>query len=258
MKQTIRAIGLASLILWLIVIIFTATLVYSAFQIGVVFGEMQMSTSEGTATLSLPFSIDNKGFYDISDLNITTILLDGNGASVLNSSTIVPLISSGNEVDTMHNISISLDQVESNSLYYLLFNDTTLNVNESLALKYAHVIWLRVFTNFTIPWGAPLHNLTIGEVSVNAHNTTHVKAILPFGFQNHSFFNLTGTMRVEIVNTLNQQVGAGTTNMDAPSHSSCETQMEVLVPLVYGGFKEARLYFDTSVFSYGPMVMPIG
>jgi len=261
MKQTIRALGIAIYVLWLIVIVFTATIMYSAFQLaeGVAFGTAQTSTSGGTMTLSLPFSVDNKGFYDISDLNITTILQESNGALVSNSTTVVPLILHSNRVDATHNISITLDKMTSASLSRLLFNDTDFNVTLSLALKYAGVIPLKISMNFTTTWGAPLHNLTIGGIN---YNSTRSIAAVSLSFENHSFFSLNGTMRIEIINTLDLQVGATTTPINVPPQTPYLNPIEVPVSAGYGSFKEVRLYFDfPSVFSYGPKVIevtPIG
>jgi hypothetical protein len=262
MKWAIRALSLAIYVLWLIVIVFTVTAVYSATQLGIDFsGEPQTSTSGGTMTLSVPFSINNRGFYDITDLNITTIIQESEGTLVSNSSTIVPLISSGSKVDATHNISISLNNMTSASLSRLLFNDTNFNVNMSLALNYARVIPLKISTSFqNFAWGAPLYNLSIGDVTVNSipGNFTHVRAILPISFENHSFFTLNGTVRTEIVNTLNQKVGDSTTQINVPPKSGGSIPLTVFVSTSYGSLKEARLYFEfPSVFSYGPVVIPI-
>jgi len=260
MKWAIRALGWATYILWLIVTVFTVTAVYSASQLGLDFsGEPQTSTSGGTITLSVPFAVDNKGFYDISDLNITTMIKESNGVLVSNSSTIVSLISSGNKTDATHNISITLNNMTSASLSRLLFNDTEFNVDMSFALKYARVIPLEISTNSTMTWGAPLYNLALGDIPLpELHNSTHVRAILPLSFENHSFFTLNGTVLAEIVNTAGHKVGGTTDPINAPPQSGYSTQLVVLVSRDYGNLKEARLYFEfPSVFSYGPVVIPV-
>ena len=211
--------------------------------------------------MSVPFSIENKGFYDIADLNITTLIKENNGALVSNSSTVVPLISSGSKVDSAHNISIALDEMTSASLARLLFNDTNFTVDMSLALKYAHVIPLQISTSFqNFTWGAPLYNLSIGDVqSIELYNSTHVRAILPLSFENHSFFTLNGTVRTVIVNTGDQKVGGSTTHVNVPANSGGTTPLAVFVSTSPGILKEVRLYFDfPSVFNYGPVVIPIG
>jgi len=263
MKWAIRALGWTIYILWLVVVVFTVTAVYSATQLRIDFGENPRTrTSGGTMTLLVPFSIDNKGFYDISDLNITTIVQESNGALVSNSSTVVPLISSGSKVDAAHNISITLNKMTPASLSRLLFNDTEFNVNMSLALKYAHVIPFEVSTeikNFT--WGAPLCNLALGDIQIIEpdYNTTHVRAILPLCFENHSVFTLNGTVRTVIVNTLDKEVGGSTTtHINVQPETGGPIPLTVFVSKDYGVLKEALLYFEfPSVFSYGPKVMPI-
>jgi len=253
MKQAMRALSLAIYILWLVIAVFTLTVVYSAFQLGVSFDEEPRTmASGGTMTLLLPFSVENNGLYDISDLGITSIVQGSNGALVTNSSTLVSLISIGDKVNATHNISISLENMDSNSLSSLLFYDSEFKVDMSLALRYARVIPLKISTNFPMPWSAPIYNLTIGEPSF-----TDSTIVLPTTFENHSLFNLTGTMRLELVNNMNQQVGFGITDLNAPSQSFYSKNVEVAVsdPM---SIKEARLYFDTSIFSYGPVVMPIG
>lgn len=207
--------------------------------------------------MSLPFAVENKGFYDIADLNITTVLEESEGALVSNSTTLVPLIARGAKVDATHNISISLETMSSDTLSRLLFNDTDFDIILILAIRYAHVIPLRISTNSTLEWGAPLYNLAIGDISVAFYNLTRVRAIVPLSFENHSFFNIEGTMRTEITDTSDQVVGSATTQINAPPQVGYSTQLEMLLPISASNLKEAHLYIDTSAFSYGPLVMPI-
>jgi len=260
MKQAIRALTLATYVLYIIIMIFTVTAVYSASQLGLdLTKKAQLSTSGGTLTLSLPFAVENKGFYDIADLNITTVLEESEGVLVSNSTTLVPLIARGDKVDATHNVSISLETMSSDTLSRLLFNDTDFDIVLILATKYAHVIPLRISINSTLEWGAPLYNLALGEIPLPAfHNISHVKVIVPLSFENHSFFHIEGTMRTEIINTLNQIVGSATAQINAPPHVGYSTKLEMLLPISATNLKEVRLYFDTSAFSYGPLVMPIG
>ena len=257
MKSAIRALGWLTYILWLAIIAFTATALYSALQLRVDFGEPQTSASEGSITLSQPFSIENNGFYDIYDLNLTTIVQEHNGPPVSRDSTVIRLIPIGRRINSAHNVSLSLNALILAGLSHLLFNDTNLDIEMSVALRYADVITFKISTNQTLPWGAPLYNINIGDVTINPYNTAHIRVILPFSFENHSFFDLNGTMRMEIINTLNQQVGTSTTPINAPPQSSYSTNLEFLVPVgSASSLKEAHIYFNTSVFNYGPLVIP--
>lgn len=258
MKYTIRALGWLIYVLWLVIIVFTATALYSVFQLQVEFGEPQTTISRGTIVMSQPFSIENNGLYSINDLNLTTILLEPNGVPVTTASTVVRLISTGERLDSALNISISLNDVTSAGLSHLLFNDTNLNFEMSLALRYADIIPFGISTNNTLPWAAPLYNFTIGDMIINPSGTANVGVALPLSFENHSFFGLNGTVRTEIINTLDQQVSTATAPINAPPQSSYSTQLQFLVPIgSAGNLKEARVYFDTSAFSYGPVVIPL-
>jgi hypothetical protein len=261
MRQAVRAIGWATYILWLVIIVFTTTAVYSAFLVGegVAFGEPRTNVSGRTMTMLLPFSLDNKGLYDISDMNITTIVYGSDGSVLSKSSTLVPLISSGTRVNASHNIPINIENMSSDNLSHLLFNDTDFNVDLSFALKYAGVIPLEISRSFTMHWGAPLHNLAISNIShIEFYNSTYVRAFLPMSFEDHSFFSLNGTIRAEVVNTLNRIVGVSATPINTPPKSSYSVTLEVFIPVGYGHLKQVRLYFNTSVFSYGPVVLSFG
>ena len=258
MKSAIRALGWLTYILWLAIIAFTATALYSALQLRVDFGEPQTNTSVGTITMSQPFSIENNGFYDIYNLNLTTIIQERNGTPVSKASTVVRLLPSGRRINSAHNVSISLNGMSSAALSHLLFNGTEFNIEMNLALRYADVVPFRVSTNYTMPWGAPLYNITIRDITVNPYSATSVKVTLPFSFENNSFFDLNGTIRTEIINTLNQRVSTATALINAPPQSGYSTNLEFLVPVgSASSLKEVHIYFNTSVLSYGPVVIPL-
>jgi len=255
MRQAIRVLGWATNIFWITLLFFTVTTVYSAFQLGVGFGEPSMSSLDGTFVASLPLNITNRGFYDISDLNITTLVKDSEGASISNSSTFVQLIPRGSNASLRHNITVSLSQLTTENLSYLLFNDSNFNVDISLKLNYAKAVPFRISTNFTMPWGAPLSNLTLGNIAVTPYNTTHVMIVIPVSFENHSFFELNGTMRLEIVDNVDHIVGEGATSINSLPHSGYGDALEVLSTGNPANIREAHIYFETSVFSYGPVVI---
>jgi hypothetical protein len=253
MKQAIRAVGWAINILWIFVLVFTITVIFSAFQLRVNFAEPKVNASGETVTLSLPINISNYGFYDISNWNLTTRVKGDRGIPILDSSTFVPLISRGENTTVTHNISLILSDILSKGLANMLFNDSTLNVDFSLKIEYARVIPLQIQSNFSIPWGAPLYNLSLGNPIVEDTNI-----IIPVSFENHSFFALNGTVALELFDDSNYRVGNGTAilyNVQPQSYYSIE------VPVSFLGdprlIKEARIYFYTSIFSYGPVVFRI-
>jgi len=139
--------------------------------------------------------------------------------------------------------------MNSSQLSHLLFADDNLTVNTFVTLNYAQVIPFALGANLSMPWGAPLSNLTLGTVSMSGTSAT-----VPFSFDNHSFFELNGTMRLEIVDNLDHVVGQGTAHILALPQSNYSQSLTVTVS---GAPATARLYFQTSVFDYGPVVIAL-
>ncbi len=205
--------------------------------------------------MSLPFHIDNGGLYDISDLTITTLAKDKNGAFISDSSTPPQFVPHGSNVSITHNMSISISQMTTENLSYLLFNDSAFNIDIALKLNYANAVPFEISTNLTMTWGAPLNNLTafIDPVSLSWYNATHSRAIAYVSFINGSPFSLDGTMRLELVDNLNRLLGYGMA--DVPPQGGSVPVAMFISDLT--NVAEARLFFDTSIFSYGPAVIPL-
>jgi hypothetical protein len=220
------------------------------------FGQPSTSASGDTLTLTLPFYISNGGFYDISNINLTTVVKDVHDLLISDSSTFVRLIPHGNNVSVTHNIPINISKLTSMDLAYLLFNDSVLDADASLKLNYAAAVPFQISTTLTIPWGAPVSALTIGGISASPYNATHFIASVPINFENHSFFTLDGTIRLELVDELNNVLDSGISNINVPPQSGYNFSLDVFVSNP-ADVREARLYFATSVFDYGPVVIPI-
>ena len=59
MKIAIRMLTIATIILWIVILFFSVTAVYSVMNVGINIGEVQMLPSSKGIIFSLPFSIDN-------------------------------------------------------------------------------------------------------------------------------------------------------------------------------------------------------
>ena len=259
MRYAVRALGWATKIVWILMIFFAATSVYSALNVKMGFGQPQVFLSSGFIIISVPLFVNNTGLYDLSELNMTVAVTDYNESFASTSTTFVPLIPRGSSIETAHNVSMSLDDTTSKLLDYL-FNDTVFNLDLSLKLNFAGAIPFQVSTNMTMPWGAPLYNFSIGQISYNFLNLTHQEAIIPISFENHSpYFSLDGFMRVEIYNDNGELLGFSVSDLNVPSHSGYDGQVETIVDVSkVTGSGEVHFYFETSAFSIGPVVMPYG
>ncbi len=259
MSYVVRALGWATKILWVLIAAFSVTSVYSAMNVRVGFGASQVFLSRGLVVLSIPLLVNNTGLYDLSELNITADVMDFNESLLSTSTTFVPLIPRGGSVEIIHNMSIGPDDIASKAPTYL-FNDTIFDVQISARLNFAHTIPLQISTNMTMPWGAPLYNFSIGQISYDYLNLTHQRLIIPTSFENHSpYFGVDGFMQVEIYNDNDELLGFGMSDLNVQSHSAYNDPVEIIVDFsMITRSGEVHFYFETSTFSTGPVVMPYG
>jgi hypothetical protein len=257
MRQALRSLGWAISIFWIVLLLFTISVAYSALQIRPSFGEPSVTGSGSALTTSLPLILYNGGFFDISKLNITTLTKDYRGSLITSSMTIVPLIPRGTIATINHNISLAIDRAATGNLSHLLFLDSELDVETSLSLVYAGAFPFEISLDMNVPWGAPFANLTLGEIVVAPLNLTHFRASVPLSFENHSFLDMNGTIRLEIVDFMNQTAGVGSVGFDAPPSSLFRTNVQIFVSGDPANMREARLNFQTPFFNYGPMVVSL-
>jgi hypothetical protein len=252
-------IGIATTFLWIFLIAFFASAVYSVKDLHFDFGEPQMSlTADNEMVFSLPVSITNKGFYNIGSFNISTEILDKEGFTILRGSTFVPVINKNDVVTITHNMTIDVnDLVQQNKNY--LFNDTQLKIYETVSMRIADVIPVQASANLSMPWGAPLYNFSLGEPAYAPYNFTHFRVTVPISFENHAFFDLVGDMRIRMYNSTAAHVGRGRTSLQAYANSPYKGFIEFYVSMTEttptGRFE---VYFSTSLFDYGPLVIPYG
>jgi hypothetical protein len=220
MKIAIRMLGIATIILWLVIVFFSVTAVYSVMSLGVNLGEVQLLPSSKGITFSLPFSIDNNGYYEIADLNLTTRVTDSEETVLDLTETFVPSIPRGSAINASHTIPIDLDAILELDYLPLLLEDSEFNVELFVGLNFARAVPVQLSTNATIPWGAPLAQFSIGEISVSTHNRTHVEASIPVSFENHAILDITGTLRLGVYNDSESLITSGKTAVNAPSQQS--------------------------------------
>jgi len=215
------------------------------------------STGEDVA-VTLPIIIDNRGYYAISDLNITTFITSLENSQASKSSTYVSQIPPQGNTTILHNVNLDLNEILARADY--LFNDSDLTLFGSVRLNYATLIPFELDTNITLPWGAPLFNFTPGAPEYQAYNATHLRANVPISFQNHSpYISVTGTIRIDIFNDRNQLLGTGIVMVDVPSDAAYSGEIQTMINAAGAtGRGEFHVYFETASFNYGPVVINYG
>jgi hypothetical protein len=252
-------IGIATTFFWIFLIIFSVSAFYSVKDLQFDFGEPQLGlTSDNDLLFSLPITIANHGYYNIGFFKIMTKISDEKGFIITQGSTLVPVIVKGEKLTVTHNMTIDVnDMLKSNQSY--LFNDADLKIYAMVGMRIAEVIPVQASTNFSMPWGAPLYNFTLGEVQYASYNLTHLRATVPVSFENHAFFDLAGTIQIRMYNSTDSLLGEGQTTIETGQHSPYNGFVELYVSAVEisesGHFE---VYFLTSLFNYGPLVIPYG
>lgn len=259
MRIPIRMIGIATTFFWIFLIAFFITAVYSIKDVSFNIDEPQMSmTPDDRIVFSLPVSIENRGFYDISHFSIQTTISDENGSIITSGSTLIPVIRKNDGVIVNHNMTMNATDLLRKGESYL-FYDSQLVIYGVLGLRVAEMIPIQASANFSAPWGAPFYNFTLGQIQYDVYNGTHLRATVPISFENHAFFDLTGTILVRMYNSTDMLVGEGQTSMEAWHNSPYNGSIEFLVQMT-AVTESGRLEIDfqTPLFEYKGWVIPYG
>lgn len=252
-------IGIATTFFWIFLIAFFISAFYSVKDVQFNLGDPRFGVNTSDeAFFSLPVSIVNRGLYDIGALRIFTEISDNENVAIINGSTYIPNIRRNYEVTVMHNMTVNVNDLLQSDQNYL-FNDADLRIYALLGMTIAEMIPVEAAANLSVPWGAPLYNFALGQVQFSAYNSTHVIATVPISFQNHAFFDVAGNIQIRMYNSTHRRVGSGEMSVLAPSSSSYNGSLQfyaLIARLTTTGRFE--VYFSTSFFDYGPLVIPYG
>jgi hypothetical protein len=259
MRQSIRALGWTITICMILLFVFLVTAVYSAFQTvlmaqGLGLDQFQISFSDSGLVLSMPMTINNTGYYDMSDFKITTTLKDYNGTTLTAKSTIIEEIKKGSTEFRLHNLSLSLTDILSN-MTYLLFHDTEFKMDFSIGFKYAYTLSFQLgMMNMSMPWEAPLYGLNVTDLDPSSFNGTHLLADITLGVENHSFFDIAGNLTLKVYNEMEGYLGSGIGLVHVPSGSRfserIETVIEIVDPLGYTGEGYVEGYLELPMIDH--------
>ena len=251
MKYALRALRWTTIIFWLYFAFLSLTVVYSAFNVRVEIGEFQFFIEDDRIVWAMPFIIDNAGFYNIYDLNMTSIVEDADGTVLIKNSSFNPVIPKERQSILWHNVSINFKEMPNYEIY--LTHDSNFTVKHLISLNYAKIIPFSLLFNSTMLWGAPLYNLSISEPTLHSFNATHSKVSFNVSFENHSpYIELNGTMEIKILNENGEVIGVAEESFYAPSGSSWKETIEILVAntVEVTDYVTIKVTFKTSMFSY--------
>lgn len=151
MRVSIRALSIATLIFWILLIANVALAAYSISQLDFNFGEAQFAqTPDGQIILSLPLYIGNRGYYNLNEFQFSTIFSDSAGLVISESNSFIPNISHGENITIIHNVTLNTDRLLDETEQYL-FNDYSITASITAGLKFADLLPAQISTNLTFP-----------------------------------------------------------------------------------------------------------
>jgi len=258
MRIPIRIISIATSALWAFLIIFSALALYSMKDFQFNLGQPQISKTEDSELLfSIPVFVVNTGFYNIAHLNISTIILNGKGSVAAQAFTFVSILGQGQTMNLTHNLRLNVTDLLQ-TRQSLLFNDSELTGNIRIGMTAAEVVPIEASSDFSVPWGAPLYNLTVAVSQFTPANATHYQAIISVSFENHAFFDLTGIAQAHVFSDANALIDQNQTDIYTTQNSKYNANLELYIPMREVLRARFEVFFFTPFFNYGPLVIPYG
>jgi len=259
MDVSIRMTGLASTLFWTLLVAFFASAVYSVKDLHLNLENPTLSlTQEGYAIISISIKIENDGFHNLSEFNLTTKVADLNGTRITGGFTFIPIVKRNEKIVAFHNLTFNTALLLEKGPYYL-FNDSYFTVTAIIGLKLAEVIPVQAISNFSVPWGAPFYNFHIEQPTFEPHNSTHLKIVAPISFENHASIDINGEISLYMYNSNGELVSQGESTITASKgvhyRDSIVLYVQTSAITEKGTFE---VYFSTQFLSYGPLVIPYG
>jgi hypothetical protein len=262
MNVPIKMLGIITALFWIILISFIVSAGYALKSVNFNVGKPEfIPTPAGDITFSLPLYVDNAGYYDLKGFNITTAVYGQHDEELAKDSTYIQTIPKGQQMTIAHNATLKMEQLTKNQAQ-ILFNDTKLTLVTTAGFDFAELMPTQLTTNFTYEWGAPFHNLALGPPQYNAPTRSGVRMTLPMSFNNHAAFDIVGNVSAKIYDNTGKALSESQTTIFAPSKTHFAGELVFLLPIDAASAPssdgQVELFFETSVFKYGPLVIPYG
>jgi len=226
--QTIRALGWAIKILWIVTLLLPVTVAISMWELlgskAIGIEEPTVSFYDRTLHMSTPFYINNNGFYDLSDINVTIRIINKNNL-VTKFSKLYANVPAKSMLNTTYDVSVSLEELgEKNK--ELLTQNANLDLTITASLRVAYAIGFEIAANTTIEWGAPFNNLTISNIVYLVPNN---EFLLFLSFENAASFPVSGELVMDAVNARDEVIGTKIQPVNVDSGT--QFQSNVTIPI---------------------------
>jgi hypothetical protein len=252
MRQSIRALGWTVTLSLLLLSAFLATALYSVVQTtlmkqGIDLGEPQIRVVNYEVTYAIPLQVNNTGYYDLTEVRLTTALISHDGDVLATNTTALDVVERGICDMAVHHLSIRMEDLFTN-MTYLLVNDTHFSMDSSIGFRCAHALGFQItVTNTTMPWGAPFHAVTLTGVSHPLFNGSHLVLDVAVEFENHFFTDVTGILHFTAYNRGGAYLGAGEVFLYAPMGSGPTDPMHAVITVDNPSHFTGEGYLDVSL-----------
>ncbi len=263
MNVPIRMLGIATSIFWIIIVAFIASSAYSLKDLNLQVGEAKLFPGhDGEIVLTMPFSIYNGGSYTLQGFDLTTVFLNAKGIEISRATSSLPQIQQGQNATFLHNATLNINKLaEQNSNY--IFDDSSLTCTVTAGLNFAELLPATLSTNVSFPWGAPFYNLELETPQFGGGNSSHTTVKVPLSYENHATFDITGNLKIRLIGADGTPLAETQKPVNSTKGRSYSGNVYFSVPIASvppssnpsGTFE---VYFSTSMFDYGPMVIPYG
>jgi hypothetical protein len=181
------------------------------------------------------------------------VFSDADGEEISRANTYVPVISHGEETPIIHNVTLSVGSTFEDGGQYLL-DDSDLHVSVVAGLNFGELLPVEISTIFSFPWGVPFYGFALGTPAFGRFGSGQGVMTVPLSFDNHAFFDVAGSIRVELYDDGGSVLGEAGTLVDVPQGSSYDESAVFSVPLDVVSLSAARngrfdVYFDTGVLN---------
>ena len=130
-------------------------------------------------------------------------------------------------------------------------------------LNFAELLPTQLTMNVTYPWGAPFSGFSLGQPKFTASDLSHLRVTAPLSFENHAAYDVAGNISIELCDAAGSVLTETQIPLNVPKQTRYAKMVELNVPFdaaspsakLSGHF---NVYFSTSMFEHGPLVIPYG
>lgn len=254
MRISVRMLGIIASLLVLFLFITAGVIIYSAAEalsqgkINATLGNFSNFRVEGSVVKGeLPLTIINNSPYDFTNLFFIVEFRNTTGYKLFESNVSIGVVKRYTNATTELSLLLNYTKLLKEYGKAILFNDTTFKTNFNLGFIYAYLFGLGLNVSSQMEWGAPLSGFTIGTPFVTG---PPFYMNIPVKFSNHSPFDITGNLAINLKAANGASLGNNTADMTTKAGENFDKTLQVQISGNYSGRLIVELSFMADAFTY--------